>query len=163
MSLLNNIKQVLIDLKSDRATVRTKCIDEFHNVLDNRARELRDVIRVNNNRREDNEHDLTWSDIFYGLNDAVKEQCGRNGNSRSNQKNDAYKEALRKLINVANEHVPNVSYTQICEAAFECFEDATFCYHFGAVYLQIVLKHILNAKHSLSEIDTAGWARKFMA
>lgn len=170
-ALLMQIKQlVLIDLKSDKVTVRTKSLDEFHNIFDNRSKDLYAILRARNNDRTDDDDDhetFTWSELFIGIHEALKDQCMRidAGRRAQNQKsliakNDSYKEALRKCINVANEHIPNVSYTKICQAAFECFSMPSVSIYFDAVYLQIVRKHILNAKHSLSEIKVADWSRK---
>lgn len=175
-ALLKQIKQiVLIDLKSDKATVRTKCLDEFHNIIDNRSKEMCSILGANKkhcstNDDDDDEDDhetFTWSELFTCLHEALKDQCARIDMSRGAQnqksqiaKNDTYKEVLRKCINLANEHVPNVSYKKICHAAFECFNVQSIRIYFDALYLQIVRKHILNAKHSLSEIKIDEWSRK---
>lgn len=173
-ALLMQIKQlVLIDLKSDKTTVRTKCLDDFHNIFDNRGKELCAILRTNNNQRNANDDDddtetFTWSQLFTGLHEALKDQCMRIDAAKSVQtqktliaKNDAYKEALRKCVNMANEHIPNVPYTKICHASFECFQVPALRMYFDGLYLQIVKKHILNAKHSLSDIKIAEWSRKF--
>lgn len=171
------IKQlVAIDLKSDKATVRTKSLDEFHNILDNRSKELNAILRPipksSNNHRMDvddvDDHDaFTWSDLFTCLHEALKDQCIRIDACRSAQtqktlmgKNDAYKEALRKCVDLANEHTPCVPYTKICHAAFECFQVPSIHIHFDGLYLQIVKKHILSAKHSLSDIKSDDWKSK---
>ncbi|XP_055323121.1 serine/threonine-protein kinase ATM isoform X2 [Sitodiplosis mosellana] len=164
-ALLMQIKQiVLIDLKSDKATVRTKCLDEFHNIFDSRSKDLCAILRANNNNRsDDDDHEtFTWSELFSGLHEALKDQCMRIDATQNKKsliaKNNAYKEALRKCINAANEHVPNVSYARICNAAFECFDIPSISIYFDELYLQIVWKHILSAKHSLSEIRVADWS-----
>lgn len=166
-ALLVQVKQILIDLKSDRVTVRNKAVDEFHNILDNRSKELSAILRSNSNISDD-EDPFLWSHLFDEVHSAVKDQCYRidTGNRSQSQKglitkNDGYKEALRKCINAANEHIPNVSYTKICTAVLECFEVPCVRAHFDAVYLQIVFKHILNAKHSLNELKIDVWSRKF--
>lgn len=170
-ALLMQIKQlVLIDLKSDKVTVRTKSLEEFHNIFDHRSKDLCAILRASNNNRTDDDDDhetFSWSELFTGIHEALKDQCMKIDAGRRTQslksliaKNDSYKEALRKCINVANEHIPNVSYTKICHAAFECFSMPAVSMYFDSVYLQIVRKHILNAKHSLSEIKVADWSRK---
>lgn len=165
--LLMNVKQVLIDLKSDRVNVRSQSLEQFHNILDNRSAELSALFRSNSNN-DDAEESFTWSELFHGLHDAIKDQCIRLDTSRSQSqkslmaKNDIYKEALRKCIDGANETVPNVPYTRICHAAFECFENNTIRHHFGGLYLQIVFRHILSAKHSISEIKISDWSCKFV-
>lgn len=166
-ALLTNIKQyICIDTKSDRANTRTQSLENIHNIFDNRGDELCAILRSNNNNRDDDDS-LSWSELFDGLHDAIRDQCRRIdiGKRSQNQKtliakNDAYKEALRKCINLANKHVPNVSYTKVCHAAFDCFEDPLMSPHFDALYLQIILKHILNAKHSTSELKLTDWSRK---
>lgn len=165
-ALLNQVRQILIDLKSEKATVRSKGLDEFHNILDNRSKELSAILRSNNNYSDD-EDPFTWMHLFEEVHGAVKDQCYRidSGNRSQSQKgligkNDGYKEALRKCINAANEHIPNVSYTKICNAALECFDTSCIRKHFDAVYLQIVFKHILNAKHCLNELKVDEWSRK---
>lgn len=175
-ALLIQIKQLVsIDLKSDKVTVRAKSLDEFHNIFDNRSRELSTIFRPkDNNNRMDVDNDdydhvvITWSELFTSLHEAIKDQCMRIDSSRSAAsqksliaKNDAYKEALRKCINLANEHIPNVPYTRICQTAFECFQTPSVRNYFDALYLQIVRRHILNARHSLSEIKISDWSRKF--
>lgn len=174
-ALLIQIKQLVsIDLKSDKVTVRAKSLDEFHNIFDNRSRELSTIFRPRDNNRMDVDNDdddhviLTWSELFTSLHEAIKDQCIRIDGCKSVgsqksliAKNDAYKEALRKCINLANEHIPNVPYTKICQTAFECFQVPSVRNYFDALYLQIVRKHILNARHSLSEIKISDWSRKF--
>lgn len=163
--LLTNVKQVLIDLKSDRANVRSQSLDNFHNILDNRSSELCALFRSSHNY-DDGDDTFSWSELFYGLHDAIKDQCIRLETSRSQSqkslvaKNDGYKEALRKCINMANERVPNVSYTKICHAAFECFENSTIRHHFDVLYLQIVFRHILSARHNISELKISDWSCK---
>lgn len=166
-ALLMNIKQfVFIDLKSEKVTARTQSLDHIHNIFDNRGEELCAILRSTNTNRSDDDS-FSWRDLFDGLHEAIKDQCMRIDAGRRSQnqktliaKNDAYKEALRKCINLANKHNPNVSYTKICHSAFECFEIPAISPHFDSIYLQIVLKHILNAKHSTSELKVADWSRK---
>lgn len=168
-ALLVNIKQVLIDLKSDRANTRAHSLESFHSIFDNRSSDLYAILRSNQSIRNDDEADsFTWSNLFDGLHDAIKDQCVRINACKSSQsqktlmsKNDGYKEALRKCINVANEQVPNVPYRKICSAAFDCFETPSICEHFDALYLQIVHKHILNARHDIGELNNEDWSRKF--
>lgn len=165
-ALLTQIKQIIIDLKSDKVTVRSKGLDEFQNIFDNRSKELSALLRSNNNCGDDDDP-FSWSNLFEEVHAAVKDQCYRieSSNRLQNQKgliskNDSYKGALRKCINAANEQMPNVSYTNICTAALECFETPCMRNHFDAVYLQIVFKHILNAKHCLNELKIDEWSRK---
>lgn len=170
--LLIQIRQVLIDLKNDKVTARTKALDELTNIFDNRAQDLRATFRSNNNNHmdDDDRDTFNWSDLFDGLHEAIKDQCMRIGGGRRTQsqkssnsligKNDSYKEVVRKCISLANEDVPSVSYAKICHAAFECFETPAMRSHFDGLYIQIVLKNILNAKHSLSELKVAEWSRK---
>ncbi|XP_031619505.1 serine/threonine-protein kinase ATM [Contarinia nasturtii] len=169
--LLIQIRQQLIDIKNDKITVRSKSLDELHNIFDNRAHELRGIFRLNSNNHHHSDEDETdtfnWSELFDGLHDAVKDQCmrieaGKRAESQKNSllaKNDSYKSLLRKCVSLANEYMPNISYAKICHAAFECFETPTICCHFDGLYLQIVKKDILNAKHSLSELKLAEWSR----
>lgn len=167
--LLTNVKQVLIDLRSDKATLRAHGLQNFHNILDTRSAELRVILRPNANNRhpDDYDEDFTWTQLFDGLHDAIREQCQRIYAAKSTQsqktlisKNDEYKEALRKCINVANEKIAHVSYKKICVSAFECFGTANIAMYYDALYLQIVYKHILNAKHSTGELLVADWSRK---
>lgn len=176
MALLMNIKQVLIDLKSDRAAVRAHALENVHNVFDNRSTELTSILRSNNsaarsngNDDDDDDDGLTWSNLFNGLHDAIKDQCIRVNVCKSSQsqktlitKNDQYKEALRKCINVANAQVPNVSYKKIYQASYECFSSQSISTYFDALYLQIVYKHILNAKHNIGELGVTEWNGTFI-
>lgn len=167
-ALLTNIKQtVFIDLKSDKVNVRTHSLENIHNIFDNRSEQLCAILRLTNNNHSDDDS-FSWSELFDGLHEAIKDQCMRIDAGKRSQsqkslisKNDSYKEALRKCINLANNHIPNVSYTKICHAAFECFEIPAISPYFDVLYLQIVLKHILNAKHSTSELKVTDWSRKF--
>lgn len=173
-SIATTIQQVLIDLRSDKANVKAKSLENLHNIFDNRSEELNSIFKSNKNRRRNNDGDddddesLSWYRLFNELHNAIKNQCALINASKSHQsqktliaKNDTFKELLRKCINLANEQIPNVTYKQICQAAFECFEISSVCLYFDAVYLQIIYKHILNAKHSISELNQAEWSRKF--
>lgn len=141
----------------------------FGSILDNRSSELSAILRPTQRHNGDDDDDdpFTWTQLFDGLHSAICEQCQRIAASKSAQsqkslisKNDEYKEALRKCINVANEQIPHVSYKKICHSAFDCFETPAIATHYDALYLQIVYKHILNAKHSIGEIVVAEWSRK---
>lgn len=167
-ALLVNVKQVLINLRSDKTTVRAQGLQNFHSILDNRSAELRLILTPATDRHTDDYDDepFTWTHLFDGLHDAIREQCQRIHAAKSSQsqkslvsKNDEYKEALRKCINVANEKIAHVSYRKICNSAFECFETPAIAMHYDALYLQIVYKHILNAKHSIGELLVADWSR----
>lgn len=168
-ALLTNIKQVLIDLRSDKTTIRANGLKNFHNILDNRSADLRLVLKATTNRRNDDydaDDPVTWAFVYDELHIAIREQCQRIDKSSSQSqkslisKNDEYKGALRKFINAANEKIAHVSYKKICHSAFECFETPAIAAHYDGLYLQIVYKHILNAKHSIGELVLADWSRK---
>lgn len=167
-ALLINIKQALIDLRSDKSTVRAHGLQNFHNIFDNRSSDLSVILRPTTNSRCDDDDDpFIWSNLFDEVHGAIRDQCQRIHASKSSQgqkgliaKNNEYKEALRKCINVANEQNPNVSYKKICHATFDCFDTPAIAQYFDALYLQIVYKHILNAKHSIGELLAADWSRK---
>lgn len=168
-ALLMNIKQfVFIDLKSEKVTTRSHSLDNIHNIFDNRSEDLCTLLKPDNVNYSDDDA-FSWSELFDGLHEAIKDQCMRIDAGRRSQnqkslisKNDGYKEALRKCINLANKHVPHVSYTKICHVVFEGFEIPAVSNYFDALYLQIALKHILNAKHSTSELKVSDWSRKFL-
>lgn len=167
-ALLVNVKQVLIHLRSDKTNVRAQGLQTFHSILDNRSADLRSLLIPATDRQHNDDYDdeFSWTHLFDGLHDAIKEQCQRIHAAKSTHsqkslisKNDEYKEALRKCINVANEKFAHVSYRKICHSAFECFETPAIAMHYDALYLQIVYKHILNAKHSIGELVVADWSR----
>lgn len=167
-ALLVNVKQVLINLRSDKTTTRAQGLQNFHSILDNRSADLRSILVPTTNQHSDEYDDdpFTWTHLFDGLHDAIKEQCQRIHASKSTQsqkslisKNDEYKEALRKCINMANERIAHVAYRKICHSALECFETPNIAMHYDVLYLQIVYKHILNAKHSIGELSIGDWSR----
>lgn len=166
-ALLTNIKQSLIDLRSDKSNVRAHGLTNFHSILDNRSSDLSLILRETTNRNDYEDDPYTWSNLFEDLHSAIREQCQRiAGKSSQSQKsliskNDEYKEALRKCINVANEQIPHVAYKRICHTAFECFETPAIAIYYETLYLQIVYKHILNAKQSIGELLVADWSREF--
>lgn len=170
-AFMTNIEQVLIDLRSDKTTVRTKSLENLHSYFDSRSDDLHAIFKSNNNSRRDNDDDnesLSWTSLFNGLHNAIRNQCALISASRSQQtqktliaKNDAYKEVLRKCINLANERTPNVPYKQICQVAFDCFGTPEMSSYFDALYLQIIYKHILNSKHNIGELSKTEWSRKF--
>lgn len=162
--LLVKVKKLIFDLRSDKAKVRKQSLDDLHNIFDNRSTELCVTLKANEN---DDPETFTWSQLFTGLHEAIKDQCMRIERSVRTQnalitKNNCsmFKEALRRCVNIANEHIPNVSYRIICNTALECFETPALCMYFGDLYLQIIRKHILNAKHSLDDIQITDWNRK---
>lgn len=166
-ALLINIKQALIDLRSDKSNVRAHGLTNFHSILDNRSSDLSLILRSTTNRHDSDDDSYTWTNLFDDVHSAIREQCQRiAGKSSQSQKsliskNDEYKEALRKCINVANQQIPHVAYKKICHSAFECFETPAIAMYYDTLYLQIVYKHILNAKHSIGELLVADWSRKF--
>lgn len=160
--LSNEINQCVIDIKSDKVTIRQKGLDNIDNLLDNRSD---DVARVLESGDEDC---LSWKMFFAELHYALRDQSSRLDSARSvanlntlKNKNDAYKSALTKCINLANQHTLNVPLRNICETAFECFDNAAVRKYFDGCYLKIVNKHILNTKFHLDGLEFTHWSRKF--
>lgn len=158
--LINEIKQTFIDLKSDKVTVRTKALDNLNNLIDNRSTEINHVLLSDGN-------DTDWSYVYGELHIAITEQVARLDSSRSTasqsslqNRNDGFKSALTKCINLANEKAVNVSLQKICSTAFECFGNATFRKYFHTCYLKIVNRKVLNANSNLDELRISDWSRK---
>lgn len=168
LSLLMNTKQLLLDLKSDKVNVRARCLNELNNIFDVRRDDLVVALNANHSSRSDDDDViLKWSDLFRELHDAIKDQCMRIDAAKRTPsqktiiaKNDIYKGLLRRCINLANVQIPNVPYTKICHAVFEALETPSIRTYFVDVYMQIVFRHILEAKHTLSDLKISDWSRK---
>lgn len=164
--LFTNIKYtVLNDLIKSKTFIRA--LKKIHDIFDNRTKDLCEILNPNNTCHSDDDF-FSWNELFDGLHEAIKIHCKRIVDTQTLKsknslisKNGEFEEALRKCINLANPVVPNVSYTKICQSAFECLETPTIYCHFHELYISIVLKHILNAKHSISELKITDWSRKF--
>lgn len=159
--LINQIKQTLTDISSDKVTIRTKALDNFNNLVDNRSD---DVCRVLNSLVDE---DFKWHTVFRELSNAVRDQSYRVDNCRSatsssqqKNKNDSYKTALAKWVNLANQQAPNISPRIICDVAFECFRTPSIRQSFDLCYLKIVFKHVLDTRFSLDELEVSDWSRK---
>lgn len=159
--LSNKINQYAIDIKSDKVKTRQNALEGIGTLLDNQPG---DVIGVLESGDEDC---MSWKNLFNELHSAVQEQCGRLDSARSAtslntliNKNDPFKGALIKCINLANHHKLNVPLRDICEAAFECFGNATMRKYFDGCYLKIINIQILNAKFPLDNLELSHWSRK---
>lgn len=161
--LLNRINQCVIDIKSDKVATRNSALEHIGTLLDNQPD---DVIRV---FESGDENCLSWKNLFIELHYAVQDQCSRLDSARNatnlntlTNKNDAYKGALIKCINLANQHKLNVPLRNMCEAAFECFRNATMRKYFDGCYLKIINAHILNTKFPLDNLELTHWSRKYL-
>lgn len=159
--LCRDIKQILIDIKSDKTAVRTRSLNDFQQIIDDRANELHRALVL------DDEDAITWHFLYFELHEALKEQCRRLESCRAastlntmRNKNDIYKLILTKCIDVANERVSNIPLRKICDSVFECFEYAFIFKYFDACYLKIAYKHILNTKYNLNELKENDWKCK---
>lgn len=164
--LLTNVQYTVLNELIKRKTF-IRALKKIHDIFDNRTKDLCEILSPYNRIHSDDDF-FSWNELFDGLHEAIKIHCKRivytqtpKGKNSLISKNGEFKEAFRKCINLANPVVPNVSYTKICQAAFECLETPTIYYHFDELYVSIVLKHILNAKHSISELRVTDWSRKF--
>lgn len=159
--LCRDIKQILIDIKSDKTTVRSKSLNDFQQIIDDRSEELHRALT------SDDEDAITWNALYFELHEALKEQCVRLESCRTastlntmKNKNDAYKSILTKCINVANERDPNIPLRSISDSVFDCFESSSISKYFDTCYLKITYKHILNTKFNLVELKVNDWSRK---
>lgn len=161
--LSNKINQYVIDIKSDKVTTRQSALDGIGTLFDNQPN---DVIAVLESGDEDC---MSWKNLFTELHYAVQEQCSRLDSTRNattlntlKNKNDAYKGALIKCINLANQQKLNVPLRNICEAAFDCFGNATVRKYFDGCYLKVINTHILTTKFPLDGLELTQWSRKFL-
>lgn len=157
--LSNKINQYVIDIKSDKVTTRQSALDGIGTLFDNQPDDVTAALECGD------EDCMSWKNLFIELNYAVQEQCNRLDSARSatnlntiKNKNDIYKGALIKCINLANQHKLNVPLRSICEAAFECFGNATMRKYFDGCYLKIINTHILNTKFSLDNLELTHWS-----
>lgn len=161
--LANEIKQVVIDMKSEKVTTRSKGLDNFHHLIDNRGHEVYRLLI------SDQEDCITWPNLYFDLHDALKQQCVRLDSCRSGSslttlknKNDSFKSALTKCINLANEKSLSIPFRQICDTVFECFGNPVIRKYFDVCYLKIISKHVLNTKFNLDGLEISDWSSKFM-
>lgn len=157
--LSNEIKQAIIDLKSDKASLRSKGLDNIQQLIDNRSNDIDSILRSNH------EDYITWSTLYSELHETIREQCLRLESCRSGSslttlknKNDAYKSIFTKCINLANQHNSNVPLRRICETAFECFSNTIFRTYFDGCYLKIINKHVLCTKFNLDSLEVSDWS-----
>lgn len=160
--LSNKINQYVIDIKSDKVTTRNTALEDIITLLDNQPDDVNSVLESGD------EDFISWKNLFTEMHYAIQDQCNRLDSARSatnlitlKNKNDAYKSALIKCINLANNHKLNVPLRCICELAFECFGGATIRKYFDGCYLKIINTHILNTKFPLDNLELTHWSRKF--
>lgn len=158
--LSQTIKHHLLELKSDKVTVRTKSLDSIERILDDRPNDLKTAIA---NGDEDT---IKWTELYFGLHDSLKDQCDRLDKcTRANfdttrNKNGVYNTVITKCINLANENVPHIPLRTVFDTVLECFENATSCKFFASCYLKIAHRYVLNTKSNLNELKLTDWARK---
>lgn len=159
--LSQTIKHHLLELKSDKITVRTKSLESIERIFDDRSRDLKITIA---NGDVDT---VTWTELYFGLHDSLKDQCDRLDKcTRANldttrNKNGAFKTVITKCINLASENVPHIPLRTVLETVLECFQNATSCTHFASCYLKIAHNFVLNTKSNLNELKLADWSCKY--
>lgn len=163
IALNQMVSQSLLDLKNSKVTIRTKSLDHIQALLNDRPNDLKTAMAYSLAYQDA----ISWDKLYSGLHDAIKDQCDRLDQcSQSNfattkNKNDAYKSAISKCIDLATEQQPEIKLRNICSSVLECFENATQCKFFAPCYLKIAHKHILNSKSNLNELKLEEWTRKY--
>lgn len=155
--LLHDIEKSLLDIQSDKVTVRTKALESLQHIFDNRSQEVIKVLA--------SKQDVSWRGVYMNLHDAVNAQAARLDDSRcttaTKNRSSDYSNTLMKCINLANSQTQNIAYDVILETAIQSFADVSMRNHFDLCYVQIIRKHILNSRHNLATVKIHQWSRKY--
>lgn len=154
--LLRHIETLLVDIQSDKVTIRSKALDSLQQMFENRSDEVVNVLASNQG--------VSWNGLFLCLHQSVKAQAARLNEDRctaaTKNRTGDYSNTLTKCIYLANSHTQNITYDAIFDTAFEVFGDVSLRKHFDLCYLQIIRKQILNSCRCLATVKIHQWSRK---
>lgn len=164
-SILNqSLMAIDFELRSDKQTVRDKALGKIQHILVNRTDDLTELLSNSNANL-----DITWSRLFETAHESIVDASGLLAATQEPRKLSTLKSKVSDKINIiqrivalsCQDRVIRISLKSILQNAFQCFRHRTMVQYFGDCYLQIVTKHVLNAKADLSEIKHEEWSGKF--
>lgn len=155
--LEREIDKQLVDIRSDKVTVRTKALESLHQIFDNRSKEL---IKLLGTKRG-----VTWTSLHRNLHEALKAQAERLDDPRcttaTKNRSGDYSTALMKCVDIANAQTQSITYDVLLETAFEAFADNATRKHCDLCYVQIIRKHVLKSRRNLATVKISQWSRKY--
>lgn len=151
------------ELRSDKQTVRDKALGKIQHILVNRPDDLTELLSTATAHA-----DITWSRLFDTAHESNVDAAGLLAATNDAKKLTTLKGKVSDKVNIiqriltlsCQDRVIRISVKSILQKAFQCFRHRSMVQYFGDCYLQIVTKHILNAKADISEIKPEEWSGK---
>ncbi len=161
--LSQSLMTIDFELRSDKQTVRDKALGKIQHILVHRTDEVTELL-ANQNVNSD----ITWSRLFETAHESIVDAAGQLAATEDAKKLTTLKGKIGDKINVmqrivslsCQDRVIRISFKSILQKVFQCFRHRAMVQYFGDCYLQIVTKHVLNAKADLSEIKQEEWSGK---
>lgn len=166
-SILNqSLMSIDFELRSEKQTIRDKALGKIQHILVNRTDDLTELLSNSNSNS-----DITWSRLFETAHESIVDAAGQLAGTQEQRKLTTLKGKVSDKINIiqrivtlsCQDRVIRISLKSILQKAFQCFRHRSMVEYFGDCYLQIVTKHVLNAKADLSEIKQEEWSGKSLS
>lgn len=162
--LSQSLMTIDFEIRSDKQTIREKALRQIQHILFNRSDDLVELLSNSNSTV-----DITWCRLFETAHESIVEASGRLAAAADQRKLSLLKSKIDDKINIiqkivllsCQDRVIRISHKSILQKSFQCFRNRCMVQYFGDCYLQIVTKHVLNAKADLSEIKCDEWSGKF--
>lgn len=151
------------EIRSEKPAIRDKALGKIQQILVNRSDDLTELLSNSNSNV-----DITWSRLFETAHESIVDASGQLAAAPDQKKLSTLKSKVYDKINIiqkivalsCQDRVVRISHKSILQKSFQCFRNRCMVQYFGDCYLQIVTKHVLNAKADLSEIKREEWSGK---
>lgn len=151
------------EIRSDKPAIREKALVKIQQILVNRSDDLTELLSNSSPTT-----DITWSRLFETAHESIVDASGQLAATQDEKKLKTLKSKVHDKINIiqrivalsCQDRVVRISHKSILQKSFQCFRNRCMVQYFGDCYLQIVIKHVLNAKADLSEIKREEWSGK---
>lgn len=163
-TILNQLLMSIdFELRSDKPSIRDKALTKIQHILVHRTDELTELLSNSNANA-----DITWSRLFDTAHESIVDAAGVMASTQDQRKLTTLKGKVGDKINIiqrivalsCQDRVIRIGPKSVLEKVFQCLRHRTMVEYFGDCYLQIVTKHVLNAKMDLSEIRREEWSGK---
>ncbi|KAJ6636448.1 Serine-protein kinase ATM, partial [Pseudolycoriella hygida] len=149
------------ELRSEKQNVREKALSKINHVLVHRTNELIELLSDSNA-----DSDITWSRLYDTAHESIVYAAGQLAEATDERKLLTLTNKIGDKINIIQrivslsyqDRVVRISLKSIVQKTFQCLRHRTMVQYFGDCYLQIVTKHVLNAKLDLSDIKQEEWS-----
>ncbi|XP_049537442.1 serine-protein kinase ATM [Anopheles darlingi] len=149
-ALDREICMLLVDIRSDKVTVRHKAVGKLLVIANHRTEDFSSYI-------DSERFETGWNDVF----DATYHSMLKHAHSTSatvKGKNDDYTMLMRKIAECAMQRdAPRLSYQQLIDYALQGLEDEAIRTCLGFCLVELIQKHVLGVKWDLTTISYELW------